>query len=125
MIEESLRIYVSGPISADTHAEVLNHYRLASKIAEEIKDKGHLVFLPHTTIFDYPNCSRLDPVVYEKLLYYDLSIVRYWANALFFIAPSPGANRELALAEELKHVIFRHLGEVPRIGGDNKSYVKI
>ena len=43
----------------------------------------------------------------------DLSIIDAWASALFYMAPSLGADVELARAEENGLVIFRSLEEVP------------
>jgi hypothetical protein len=52
---------------------------------------------------------------FSKDFYYGLdnTFLELWANAFFFIDPSPGANRELELAKKLGLKIFYRLEDVP------------
>ena len=91
-----LRIYVSGPYSIDPDKWV----PIANLIGHWLMAEGHLVFVPHTMTHDWPGLE------YEDYMRVDLDIVDRWANTLFYISPSPGADRELALAIEKGHMII-------------------
>lgn len=107
---EPMRIYVAGPFSAETRAaEWLNIMR-ANEVASALAKKGHLVHVPHTaTAF----LHREAGIGYEWFMALDLSIIRKWATDLYFIGPSPGANRELALARELNLRVWHDTDGVP------------
>ena len=45
----------------------------------------------------------------------DRTYIDNWATALLYLAPSPGADQELAWAEELELVVWRSIDEVPRV----------
>ncbi len=106
MFQVGLRIYVAGPITADSTKQSTIHNNLGKSIGEFLRSKGHTVFIPH----NYE--AVLGDEEYEEILKLDFSIIKEWAQALFVIHPSPGANREAALAEELGLPIFRSLDEV-------------
>ncbi len=103
---EPLRIYVAGPITANSAKQTEIHNNLGKSIGEFLRSKGHTVFIPH----NYE--AVLGDEGYEEILKLDFSIIKEWAQALFVIHPSPGANRETALAEELGLPIFRSLDVV-------------
>lgn len=70
-------------------------------------------FVPHLThFFDVWHESRwgwrLDPETYMQ---WDLAILRR-CDGLLYLAPSPGADRELALAHELGMPVWTSAGEV-------------
>jgi hypothetical protein len=48
---------------------------------------------------------------------YTLSLV-HCCDALLYLAPSPGADRELELAEKLGKRIYLHLDAVPDLSGE-------
>lgn len=103
-----LRIYVAGPISNTNSTVVKKNFEFGAALGRRLEKKGHLVFTPHNY-----QVFNVDPDYYEYLLRLDLSIIKRWANAMFFIGPSPGADRELALAKECGHLIFYTESEVP------------
>jgi len=106
------RIYVAGPISADTDEDVQANYRRGQEIGEQLRQLGHMVFVPHNYVLLYRGSHRLPQDVYDQLLTFDFSIIENWATALYFIAPSPGANRERVLAEKLGLKIFSDISDV-------------
>jgi hypothetical protein len=101
------RIYVAGPISADTEEEMELNYKRGQELGIRLQNLGHLVFVPHNYVVKIPGLvGRVSDKIYEELLQLDFSVIRHWATAMFFMAPSPGANRELELAQELGLKVF-------------------
>jgi hypothetical protein len=115
------RIYVSGPISADTDEKVADNYAMGQEIGETLGEMGHMVFVPHNYVLLYQGSHTLPPGMYEQLLQFDLSIIEKWATALYFIGPSPGANRERARAEELGLKIYHSLDQVPDLSSRDNT----
>lgn len=76
--------------------------------------RGHIVYVPHISHFfhTHPNCDREWP-----WYTFDNSFLDHWAEALFFIAPSFGANNEKVRAEKLGLKIYTKMVDVP-IGHD-------
>lgn len=115
-VAEPLRIYVAGPITATTQEKVDANYKRGQKIGDELEALGHLVFVPHR--YEVPcegyavGTGRL---AYETFLRLDLSLIEHWANALFFVGSSPGADRERALAESLGYPIYERVCDVPKL----------
>ncbi len=105
-----LKIYVAGPITSDNPEEVRKNILKARKVGEAILKKGHFPYVPHV------HFSGWDVDIYE---YYDTfqahgeEIIEKWADALFFISSSNGANAERAKAEKLGLKIFTNLEEIP------------
>jgi hypothetical protein len=111
-----MRIYVAGTYSPQHHegnrciGEAEANVREAIRIGNELIKKGHLVFVPHLSHYqaNSPNGNHTYNW-YES----DNSFIERWANALFFIGHSKGADAELALAKKLGHNIFYRLEDVP------------
>lgn len=115
-VAEPLRIYVAGPITATTQKEVDVNYKRGQKIGDELEALGHLVFVPHR--YEVPcegHAVGTGRLAYETFLRLDMSLIQHWANALFFIGPSPGANRERAFAVQLGRTIYERVDEVPKV----------
>ncbi len=114
------RIYVAGPYSpknCDLHTAIAQGYRNTEKAIEvgiELIKKGHLVYIPHLSHFLHinKNCP-LNVKWYE----FDNSFIDDWANALFYISSSKGADEELKRAKKLGLRIFTVLSEVPTAEG--------
>lgn len=106
--DRSLRIYIAGPFSAPTQEERDAHCRRACETGLALMQRGHLVHIPHAAT------APLDGFFhYEDFMELDFSIIQHWAQAVFLVAPSPGANREAALARVYHKPIFHTLEEVP------------
>lgn len=111
--EMPLHIYVAGPFSADTPEERAENTRIASEVGIQLAKKGHLVHVPHQAT------AFMDGVMeYEYFMSLDLSIIALWADALFYVGPSPGADRERALAETLEMEVYERIEDVPDFEGD-------
>lgn len=76
--------------------------------------KGHYPLIPHIThYFDLFCDSRYGtPLGYETYMQWDFVLLRR-CDGLLYMAPSPGADRELALARELGLPIWLSVEEVP------------
>lgn len=114
------RIYVSGPISGKTQGQIDFNYKRGQSIGRMLEKRGHFVFTPHNHVVRTEGQLNVSPEVYESLMEFDLSVIKYWATALYFITSSPGADRERKLAEELGLKIFLDLPDVPDLNRDNK-----
>lgn len=116
VVAEPLRMYVAGPITATTQKELDANYKRGQKIGDELEALGHLVFVPHR--YEVPcegHAVGTGRPGYETFLRLDMSLIEHWANALFFVGSSPGANRERALAESLGYNIYERVGDVPKL----------
>ncbi|KKN23742.1 hypothetical protein LCGC14_0901760 [marine sediment metagenome] len=107
-----LRVYVAGPFSADSGGSRFSNRCRAENAGRDIMLRGHDAHVPHAATAhlhgEYP---------YERFMRLDFGIIERWANALYYIGPSPGADRELELAEKLGLLIFKSLAEVPDLRG--------
>ena len=102
---KSLRVYVAGPISADTHTKIALNVFQACWIAKGIILKGHFPFIPHLLWFLGLERS------WEWWMEFDDIWLRQ-CEALFYIGPSRGADIELARAKERGLKIFYSLDEL-------------
>ncbi|MFA6410193.1 MAG: DUF4406 domain-containing protein [Candidatus Buchananbacteria bacterium] len=106
---KKLRIYVCGPITDTDESIVKNNIETARKIGEKILKLGHLPYVPHTHF----NGWNLDMfVAYDLFQAHGEDMIEQWADAIFFIAPSNGANLEREKAESLGLKIFTSLEEL-------------
>jgi len=104
------RIYVAGPYTAPNPRLTQLNVNRAIEIGCALIRKGWTPFIPHLTHyiwlhpkgdFDWEVWMELDKVWLEV------------CDALFFIAPSRGANIELELAKKLGLKIYYKLEDVP------------
>jgi hypothetical protein len=107
-------IYVAGPFSAKTEDEVSDNIGRACAAGKEILDRGHVPFIPHLTVtYDvWHEEAHGHPGDYEVYIAWDLEILRR-CDALLYLASSPGADRELALARELGLPVYLSVDEIP------------
>lgn len=107
------RIYIAGPYSAPTREGVEANTRRAVEAAAEIMRRGHDAHCPHCAT---DPIDRLAPDLgYERWMRLDFSIIQQWATAVLYLAPSPGADRELAEAKRLGLKVYRSVEEVPHV----------
>jgi len=105
-----LKIYIAGPLNADAVNYIKNVSRML-KIAIAIRKKGHYPYVPALDILLGFVAGDWEYQDYFELNKAFLSC----CDALFFIAPSPGASKELKLARELGLKIFYDIKEIPKI----------
>ncbi len=107
-------IYVAGPYSADSDAGRIANVNHAMAAGRVILQKGHWPFIPHLThYFDEWHNARHDVRLdAETYMQWDFAILRR-CDALLYLSPSPGADRELALARELGIPIYLIVEAIP------------
>lgn len=109
-----LCVYVSGPFSADTLEGRIRNMNNAVKIGIAIMKRGHHAHVPHAATF--PMDGDLDK---EQFMELDFTLIRRWADVLYRIGPSPGSDRELALAKSLSMPVVTSLDQLPDLAEDD------
>jgi hypothetical protein len=108
-----LRVYVAGPYSAPIREIREQNTARAAEAATEVMRRGHDAFCPHTMSHPIEELDTERQIGYESYMRTDFGIIDRWATALLFLAPSPGADRELERATKLGLRIFHSIDEVP------------
>ena len=107
-----MKFYVAGPITAATPGQREINVVTAINAGLDLIQKGHNPFIPHLSVqTDIQASVQHRPVAYEKWLALDEEWLRC-CDAILYLAPSPGADRELARAKELGIQIFMSIDEV-------------
>lgn len=126
MKRKPLRIYIAGPYCPkdcsihDASRIATRNIDKAIEIGNALIEKGHYVFIPHLSHYVHIHYSCQHD--YETWWYEeDLTFLEHWADSLYFIAPSAGANMELEIAKRLGLKIFYSLAEVPELPTSFKS----
>jgi len=114
--DRPLRIFVSGPYSADSPDGVAENVRRAAEAGQELLRRGHLPFVPHCMTDGWEHAPDL---AYDDFLQLCLRwlpscdavyLLRHWTD-------SPGATREVEEARRLALFVFERLAEVPDLSG--------
>lgn len=107
-------IYVSGPLSAPTAAARLENVESAIRAGLAVMGKGHTPLIPHLTHFVEALATREQTGVieYEHWLRMDFEILDR-CDALLYLGPSPGADRERARALAQGKPVFTDVEEIP------------
>jgi hypothetical protein len=98
-------IYVAGPYmphgldpkSAEAQQIINNNIQRANEIAINIAKMGHTPFIPHTMMRGWEDGGVLSRDDIERLCHDWLKK----CDGLYFIAPSPGAEKERKIAEDM------------------------
>jgi hypothetical protein len=110
---DALRIYIAGPYTAPTLADVTANVERAIDAGLAVWQKGHWPYIPHLTHWiDQRAQARELSITYDDYLALDMAWLRC-CHALLLLAHSPGANRELAQATALRLRIFHTIEEIP------------
>lgn len=106
-------IYCSGPYSANTEEGRLFNTEVAIKVGIELIQKGHTVLIPHLSHYT-DKLAREElgiDIPWETWLKQDLELLER-CDALYYIAPSRGADIEKEHALKLGLKIYTSLDEV-------------
>lgn len=117
MVNRRMFIYISGPYSPRDNITdidlkeqaIKENIKRANDVALKITNKGHIPFVPHTMMQGWEDIHR---VPRDQAL----NICHKWVekcDALFFMAPSKGADSERQLATKLGLPIYRSLDDIP------------
>jgi len=108
-----LKIFVSGPYTDDNEAIRARNTQRAIDVGIELYKLGHHPYIPHLTHWVDKRARETEAnLKWEDYMNYHLPWLER-CDALYFIAPSRGANLELATAVNMGKVIFRRLDEIP------------
>jgi hypothetical protein len=105
-----LRIFVAGPYGDHQPKEIIeSNVEKAREVGKQLALMGHFPFIPHTMLHGWETDDRFTIQHFKSI---DFNWLEF-CDALYFIAPSPGANIELAIASKKGLQIFRDMHEVP------------
>lgn len=93
---KKINVYVSGPYSAPTRGAVEGNIRRAKKLGQDLLSMGFNVYVPHTHTAHWDEETT---VGYEVFMDLHMSFLEEWADVVFFLGESPGANAEREFAE--------------------------
>lgn len=109
-----MKIYIAAPFTAsdtdERHMSKYGNIRRAADAGSKIIEKGHCPFVPH--LYAYCEFGLTKKVPYERWMEIDNAFLES-CDALLYLAPSPGADRELARAKELGLTVYYSVDEVP------------
>lgn len=104
MKTNSVLVYVAGPY---THGDTALNVRVAVLAGLQIQQAGHLAFVPHFNHF----LHMVVPQGYEVWMCYDLRMLRRCDVLVRLPGYSPGADREVELAQNLRMPIYFSVAE--------------
>jgi hypothetical protein len=104
-----MKIYVAAPLSGVTNGDRHENIERAVKAGAALLDKGHNPYVPHLTasLDHYTN----NDLTYEQWMEFDDEWLAC-CDAFLYLAPSPGADRELERAKELGLVIYDDINDI-------------
>jgi hypothetical protein len=110
-----MKIYVAGRYSDSDEIHVIRNVLAAVNAGIELMRRGHQVFVPHamTCMMDRVARSAGSNISYDEWTRLDDTFLSDWADALFLISNSPGADHELEKAAALHKWIYLSLDEIP------------
>jgi|688.fasta_scaffold403896_3 hypothetical protein len=122
MLKKPMFIYVSGPYSSPTSEtdeakkrEIIEkNINIANEAALALVRKGHIPFVPHTMMRGWEDIHQVP----RELA---LEICHRWVekcDALYFIAPSNGAESERQIAISLDMPVYYNLDEIDTLNTD-------
>lgn len=104
-----MKIYVASPLNAPDAAGYLQNVSKMIKIANQIRKKGHAVYIP---AFDLLLGIVDGEMTRDEFLDFNLSWVEV-CDALYFGGESKGTLIELCRAENLHKRIFYSIKDIP------------
>ena len=108
-----MRVYVAGPCTGATRAEVMDNVNRAIEAGIQIFRRGHVPYVPNLTdLVDQRVRETGREMSWEDFMRWDAPWLAA-CDALLHLAPSRGADIELREAERLGKTIFRSLDEMP------------
>ncbi|HQQ01217.1 MAG TPA: hypothetical protein PLY86_22395 [bacterium] len=120
--DRPLVIYIAGPYSAPTLEEREANTRRSIWAFWAILSKGHYPICPHLSHYPHELFKQKfrREIPYEVWIELDKQyLIR--SDAIYYMAPSPGAENERRLAVRSGKLIFHALGDIPDLKGDRWS----
>jgi len=111
-----MKIYLAGPISADSDEVVFANCQRAVDAGIELMRKGHFPFVPHLSLWTNTRAKVKFGIefTWEQWMELDDAFLQC-CDALLYLGSSRGADQELERAKELGLQIFYSVDEVPEV----------
>jgi hypothetical protein len=111
--QSPLRIYISGPYTAESDAQIIQNVMRTIDVGLTLWKKGHYPYIPHLTHFvDLRAKEKGIKMTWEEYIEWDKAWVEV-CDALLFLDNSKGAKKELEYAKKLGKIIYYSTDEVP------------
>ncbi len=110
-MQEPLTIFVAGPYSNGSTPVRERNVSIVHEIVKDLMIRGHIVLECHSLEHAFFADSDL---MHEDFLRQTLNWLTK-CDAIYFAGSSPGADLELAQAQELGLRVFRAMDEVPQV----------
>lgn len=108
-----MKVYIAGPYSAQTKRQVQRNVDMAMRAGAQLLRMGHTPFIPHLThYFHLFTTAEGTPFTYEDYMAWD----EPWliaCDALLYLAPSPGADKERQIAFTRGMMVFSDINDIP------------
>lgn len=115
-----MKIYVAGPYSNDDAEHIEKNVNSAIDTGIELFYRGHFPYVPHLTHHIDSRAKDLKrEMTWEDFIEWDMPWLES-CDALLYLAPSKGADLELAKAKSLGKKIFYEIDEIPDLKGKTK-----
>ena len=112
-----LKIFVAGPYGDNQPPEIISaNVERAKRIGKSLALKGHIPLIPHTMLHGWEIDKRFKVEDFKRI---DFAWLEE-CDALFYIAPSAGANIEREIATRKGLQIFTSLKSVPNVKAEKK-----
>lgn len=107
-MNKKYKVYVAGPITAPTDAEMLVNVQKAMRVGCELMKHGHSVFVPHTSFFmhNYAKLTGLYQPTWADWIKLDLFMLPGFDVLIRLEGDSRGTDVEVATAELLGIPVF-------------------
>lgn len=110
---DEIRVYIAGPYSALSDYEIAANVMRAIDAGIAIAKRGHTPYIPHLTHFVELRSQEIGAgLQYEDYMRMDEAWLAC-ADALLYLAPSPGADRELTFALANHLTVFQSVNDIP------------
>ncbi len=106
-----MMINVAGRYSAPTEAGRLANLEILNRTAAQVLQLGHVPVLGVNAALGIVACLP-EPQRYDAMMKISLALAAQ-CDATLYLSPSPGADRELALAKQLGQTIYERIEDIP------------
>jgi len=118
MNNNSLKIYIAAPYSADTEEERRKNTEAVINIALVLFQKGHFPYIPHLTHWVDKRAKETKVVMeWEDYMKWHRSWLEA-CDAFLYLNSSKGADLELQIAKNLGKLIFYSINDVSMVQND-------
>ena len=108
-----MKIYIAGPYTAPTAEERLRNVNAIIDVSLRLWKRGHFPYVPHLTHYiDERAMETGVTMAYEEYLAWDNEWLKA-CDAFLYLAPSRGADIELAEAIRLRIQVFHREQDIP------------